>query len=107
MELQEYIYNGYNGNFKEFVQAEVDSVEHQMHIREILDIKEYLGKNLHAIKQRPDEEFNGKTMKVEKVVLNYAKTIIQFGVNFLLGKNPVGLSGTENVISELNIVTIM
>lgn len=103
VELSQYINNRYDGDFKKFVTGEVGSVSQQNHIREIVNIKEYLGKNKHAIKQRPDEVFNGVTLKTEKISLQYAKLIIKFGVNFLLGK-PVSLSGSENVIKELNRV---
>ncbi|WP_343751131.1 phage portal protein [Lentibacillus halophilus] len=104
MELQEYIRNRYDGQFKKFMQEEVNSVPAQQHIREIVDIKEYLGKNQHKINTRPNEMFNGKQIEVERVTLNYAKQIINFSVNFLLGKNPVQLAGKENVINELNKV---
>lgn len=103
MELSQYINNRYDGDFKKFVTGEVGSVSQQNHIREIVNIKEYLGKNRHAIKQRPDEVFNGVTVKTERISLQYAKLIIKFSVNFLLGK-PVSLSGSENVIDELNKV---
>ncbi|WP_010651172.1 phage portal protein [Oceanobacillus massiliensis] len=102
MELQEYIGNRYDGQFKKFILDEVNNVSQQSHIREITSIKEYLGKNQHKVNTRPNETFNGKEVEVERVTLNYAKTIIHFGVNFLLGKNPVQLSGKENVVKELN-----
>lgn len=104
MQLEQLIREKYDGSFKKFVTQEVHSVPQQHHIREIVAIKEYLGENKHKIKQRPDETFNGVTLKTEKIVLNYAKTIIKFSVNFLLGKNPVSLSGSENVIDKLNKV---
>ncbi|WP_419893629.1 phage portal protein [Oceanobacillus kimchii] len=103
MELSNYIKSRYDGDFKKFVTGEVNNASQQNHIREIVNIKEYLGKNKHAIKQRPDEVFNGVTLKTERIGLQYAKLIIRFGVNFLLGK-PVSLSGSEDVIKELNKV---
>lgn len=104
MDLQEYIGNRYSGSFKKFVQDEVNNFSQQAHVRDIIEIKEYLGKNQHKINVRPNEVFNGKEIEVERITLNYAKTIIHFSVNFLLGKHPVQLSGKENVINELNRV---
>ncbi|MFB4473327.1 phage portal protein [Oceanobacillus caeni] len=102
MELQEYINNRYDGQFKKFVMEEVNSVPQQAHVRDIVEIKEYLGKNQHKINTRPNEVFNGKEIEVERITLNYAKQIINFSVNFLLGKSPVQLSGKENVVNELS-----
>lgn len=104
MDLQEYIGNRYDGSFKKFITEEVNNIPQQAHIRGIVDIKEYLGKNKHKINTRPNETFNGKEIEVERITLNYAKTIIQFGVNFLLGKSPVKLSGKEDVVNELSRV---
>ncbi|ALX47865.1 phage portal protein [Lentibacillus amyloliquefaciens] len=104
MDLQEYIKNRYDGQFQKFVMEEINSVPQQQHIRQIIDIKEYLGKNQHKVNTRPNETFNGKEMEVERITLNYAKQIVQFTVNFLLGRNPVQLSGVEDVVQELNRV---
>ncbi|UOR12188.1 phage portal protein [Halobacillus amylolyticus] len=104
MDLQQYVVSHYDGDFSRFITGEVGSIEQQQHIQELVSIKEYLGKNKHPIKNRPNETFNGQEIKTEKVILNYAKTIIKFSVNFLLGRNPVSLSGSENVIDELNKV---
>ncbi|MHA6251958.1 phage portal protein [Oceanobacillus sp. CAU 1775] len=102
MELQEYINGRYDGQFKKFVEEEVNRVSAQTHIRDIVGIKEYLGKNLHKVNTRPNETFNGQDIEVERITLNYAKTIIHFSVNFLLGGSPVKLAGKEDVVKEIN-----
>ncbi|GIO22479.1 phage portal protein [Oceanobacillus sp. J11TS1] len=103
MDLNEYISGRYDG-LEDFVKSEVGNVSQQLHMNQITDIKEYLGKNVHKIHKRPNETFNNEVVEVERITLNYAKTIINFSINFLLGRSPVQLSGTEDVVKELNRV---
>lgn len=59
----------------------------------IINIKEYLS-GQHAILNKSTEMWNGKEFHPRTIVLNYAKTILNFSTSYLL-KNPVTISGDE------------
>jgi len=108
MNLQEYINKYYDGNsnwfvqFTNFTNAHVN-INHQNdmpyvysnqeRIANIIDIKEYLS-GKHAILNKSTEMWNGKEFHPKTIVLNYAKTILNFSTSYLL-KNPVTISGDE------------
>ncbi|WP_047155164.1 phage portal protein [Aneurinibacillus tyrosinisolvens] len=97
MSLQEYIKDKYNDSPLWFVE-ECNNAIANMRIVNVLDKKEYLSGN-HAILNRPNEQFNGKEFISRKIVLNYAKVMVQFQSAFIM-KNPITLSGKENVVGE-------
>ena len=101
MTLAEYIKQNYNNDTYWFV-SECEQSWHRDRINNIINIKEYLS-GRHAILSRPDEVYNGRTFKTRKIVLQYAKTILNFQTSFLLGK-PATLSGDEKSIKELKQV---
>ena len=101
MTLAEYIKQNYN-NSPYWFEQECEQSWHKDRIDNILNIKEYLS-GKHAILSRPDEVYNGRTFKTRKIVLQYAKTILNFQTSFLLGK-PATLSGGEKSIKELKQV---
>lgn len=69
---------------------------------DILNIKEYLS-GKHAILNKQVEMWNGKEFHPRTIVLNYAKTILNFSTSYLL-KNPVTISGDENSVPEIKDV---
>lgn len=97
MSLAEYIADKHNNKQTWFVD-ECSSFTAQSRVMDILNKKEYLSGN-HKILQRSNEQFNGKEFVSRKIVLNYAKTMINFQSMYLL-KNNVTLSGSEAVVKE-------
>ena len=88
MTLREYIEKYYNGSNTWF-QDEVANQWHIERVQNILDLKEYLS-GKHAILNRPNEQYNGKPYRTRKIILQLAKTLLNFETSFLL-KNPVTL----------------
>ena len=74
--LLQYIDFNYHNSEHWFVD-EVKKWHHQQRIRDILDNKEYLS-GKHKINLRPNEYYNGKVYESRKIVLQYAKTILNF-----------------------------
>ena len=101
MTLAEYIKQNYNNSPYWFIQ-ECEQSWHKDMIDNILNIKEYLS-GKHAILSTPDEVYNNRVFTTRKIVLQYAKTILNFQTSFLLGK-PATLSGDEKSIKELKQV---
>ncbi|MED0758855.1 phage portal protein [Aneurinibacillus thermoaerophilus] len=97
MKLSEYIADKHNNKPTWFVD-ECSSFTAQQRVMDILNKKEYLS-GQHNILKRPNEQFNGKEFVSRKIVLNYAKTLINFQSMFLL-RNNVTLSGSEAVVKE-------
>jgi len=89
MTLREYIKKYYD-NSPVWFQDEVIKQWHFERVQNILDLKEYLS-GKHAILNRPNEQYNGKPYKTRKIVLQLAKTLLNFETSFLL-KNPVTLT---------------
>ncbi len=92
MNLQEYINIIHDGKADWFV-SECNSYYHMNRINKIIDIKEYLSGS-HLINNRPAEMWNGKTFEPRRIVLQYAKTVLNFSTSYLL-KNPVTITGDE------------
>ena len=80
----------------------VNEVSQQMRVNSILDIKEYLA-GVHAINSRPNEMFNGKQFVPRRIVLQYAKRLLEFGTAYLIG-NKVTLTGNEKVVEAVKNV---
>ena len=76
MTLEEYIKLNYSNDTYWFEQ-ECEQSWHRDRIDNIINIKEYLS-GKHAILSRQDEVYNGRTFKTKKIVLQYAKTILNF-----------------------------
>lgn len=92
MSLNEYIEKNYDNAFDWFMQ-ECNRMYHQERINKIIDIKEYLS-GKHKILNRSVEYWAGKPFYPKIIVLQYAKTILNFSSMYLL-KNPVTLTGDE------------
>ena len=101
-ELQEYIDSNYSKTELWFTK-EVKKDEHIRRINETLKYKRYL-EGKHKILQREDIHLdNGKVMHTKKLILNNAKTILNFHKTYLLGK-PVSLTGSEELVKAINLV---
>lgn len=101
MTIHDYINIKYNGRQNWFVD-EVSSFYNQSRISRVLDIKEYLtGK--HKILNRAVETWNGREFYPRTIILQYAKTILNFETSYLL-KNPVTLTGDESTVNEFKEV---
>lgn len=101
MNLHEYINIVYDGKADWFV-SECNSYYHMNRINKVVDIKEYLSGN-HLINNRPAEQWNGKTFEPRRIVLQYAKTVLNFETSYLL-KNPVTLTGEESDVKLMKDV---
>ncbi|GIP51828.1 phage portal protein [Paenibacillus vini] len=90
---------GYNNDwFVEFVNDTVN----QQRVNKVLDVKEYLA-GKHAINKRPPEMFNNKPFIPRKIVLSYAKRLLEFGTAYLIG-NKVTLTGNEKVVNAVSAI---
>jgi len=92
MNLQEYIEKKYDNKFNWF-EEETNRMYHQDRVDKVIQIKEYLS-GKHKILNRSVEYWNGKPFYPKIIVLQYAKTILNFSTMYLL-KNPVTLTGDE------------
>lgn len=94
--LETYIREKYNTPewFVEFVQE----VPNQQRIQEVISKKEYLNGS-HKILKRQSYKYNGKEFHPRKIVLQYAKTLLNFMKAYLL-QNPITLTGNEDVVSQ-------
>lgn len=95
MNLQQYINAFYEGRDNWFIE-ECNNYYQQKKVMDIISIKEYLS-GKHAILDKQTEMWNGKEFHPRTIVLNYAKTILNFSTSYLL-KNPVTISGDEKSV---------
>lgn len=102
MDLQEYINLYYPNKLNWFVD-ECNKQIHQDRIMNMFNIQEYLNGS-HAILNRADTVYNGRTFKTTKIMLQYAKPLMAFQKSFLL-KNPVTLTcEDDNTLKAMNDV---
>ena len=97
--LTEYIIAAYR-NIEDFLVTETD--KQFVRVGRVLSNKEYLKGN-HKILEREDSKWKGEVFYTTKLVLQEAKTIMNFHDTYLLGKN-VSLKGTEGIVKEFNNV---
>lgn len=95
--LEQYIDNRYSGNIFWFEQ-EVNQGNNIQRINKVANNKEYL-LGSHNILLREDSKWKGKEFITKKLILNQAKTILNFHTTYLLGK-PLSLTGSENKVKE-------
>ncbi|NFN77762.1 phage portal protein [Clostridium botulinum] len=96
--IEEYIKNEYKNNALWFID-EVNKPSNTTRIGKVRGLKNYLhGK--HKTLTRQDCKFKEQEFKVKKLVLQNAKTILNFHSIYLLG-NPISLTGTEELIDKL------
>lgn len=96
--LEQYIQQEYNGRSDWFI-SETKRVHHQLRINKILDYKEYLS-GLHKISRSSNVYYNGQLYETPKIMLQYAKTILDFQANYLLSK-PITLVGSQDVVDAI------
>ena len=96
MDINEYINKVYSGDPEWFVQ-EVNQGFHLNRISRVISNKEYLH-GIHRILQKKDMQYKGKEYKTKKLIIQEAKTILNFHSTYLLGK-PLSLTGSENKVS--------
>lgn len=97
MSIQQYVLEKFDGNLEWFVEH-CNSVANMQRINNIIDIKEYLSGN-HAILQTPSYMYNGREFTPRKIVLQYAKNVLNFSTSYLLS-HPITLTGQDNVVKE-------
>jgi len=97
MNLEEYISKKYKDSPMWFVQ-ELSSYENQSRITDTYAIKEYLD-GQHNILNRPNYKYNGQVVEPRKIVIQMAKTILNFKTQYLL-KNPVQFVGQKRMVEK-------
>ncbi|MFM9533735.1 phage portal protein [Lysinibacillus sp. IITD104] len=101
MNLEQYVNAKYKGKSTWFVD-ETTTYENQSRILNVSGIRDYLdGK--HEILKRPNYKYNGENVEPRRIVIQLAKTILNFKAQYLL-KNPVNLIGDETMVKEFNKV---
>ncbi|MTD30115.1 phage portal protein [Planomicrobium sp. YIM 101495] len=101
MNLEEYIKVKHRNNEHWFIE-EVNSVANQQRLLNVEAKKDYL-MGYHNVQNLPSFMYNGELVTPRKIVLQTAKTLLQFHTQFLL-KNDIVLTGNEKMIDELNKV---
>jgi len=99
--LGEYIQSKYGKRENWFIN-EVKAFKNQEKVREVEGIRSYLDGNHNILKREP-YEYNGKLFHPKKIVMQYAKTLLDFQKQYLL-HNPITLTGDEDVVKKLNQV---
>lgn len=100
--LKQYVEEKYDGSSDWFVDF-VHEVHNQQRVQDVMAKKEYLNGN-HKILQKESYKYNGKEFEPKKIVLNYAKTLLNFQKAYLL-QNPITLTGDEKVVKKYQQVT--
>ncbi|NEZ02364.1 phage portal protein, partial [Bacillus shackletonii] len=95
--LDQYINDKYDNASDWFIE-EVQSISNQQRVLDVMDKKKYLNGS-HKIKQTPSYKYNGKEFNPRRIVLQYAKTLLSFQQNYLLG-NPITFTGNEDIVKE-------
>lgn len=101
MKIDEYIEKVYFNNPFWFME-EVNKTINIHRISKVFGLKDYL-RGSHKVLNREDMKFKEKEFKVKKLILQNAKTILNFHSTYLLG-SPVSLVGSENIIKEMENV---
>lgn len=97
MDLQQYINDKYDSASDWFVTF-VNEPQNQLRVQDVMAKKEYLNGD-HKILRKQSYKYNGKDFEPRKIVLNYAKTLLNFQKAYLL-QNPITLTGTEKVVKK-------
>lgn len=97
MDLKQYVNEKYEGKSDWFVE-EIYTIRNQQRVLDVQNKKEYLSGD-HKILQKQSYKYNGKTVEPTKIVLQYAKTLLNFQKAYLL-QNPITLTGDESVVKK-------
>ena len=98
MNLEQYINIVYKNDVLWFTK-EVQKPNNNNRISKCYEIKNYLN-GTHNVLNRQDVTYKEQVYKVKKLILQNAKTILNFHSTYLLG-NPVSLTGSEGLVKEL------
>ena len=99
MNIEEYIEKNYTNNLTWF-EDEVNQSYHSKRIADAIRKVDYLN-GIHTVKNREDAVYKGRELITRKTIIQYAKTILDFHSNYLVGK-PISLTGGENTVNILN-----
>lgn len=77
----------------------VNDVNNQVRVMDIVSKKEYLS-GVHAINKRENEMFNGKVFVPRRIILQYARRLLEFSTAYLIG-NKITLTGNEKVVEAI------
>lgn len=94
--IDKYIQDVYKNDVLWFTH-EVDKTINMHRISKVFGLKEYLA-GRHRVLCREDMKFKDKEYKVKKLILQNAKTILNFHSTYLLG-TPISLVGSENMVN--------
>lgn len=100
--LDKYIRDNYNNNPYWFAE-EVQQSHHIVRISNVLNNKQYLNGKLHKVLEREDIVYKEKELKVSKMILQTAKSILRTHNSYIMGKR-LSLTGSDNMIKEYNKV---
>lgn len=101
MNLEQYISIVYHNDVLWFTK-EVQKPNNTNRIAKCYEMKNYLH-GTHNVLNRQDVTYKEQEFKVKKLILQNAKTILNFHSTYLLGKN-ISLTGTENLVSDIQSV---
>jgi hypothetical protein len=83
IKIEEYIKSSYNNEIFWFTE-EVNKTHNATRIAKVRGLKSYLH-GTHKVLSRQDTKFKDKEFKVKKLILQNAKTILNFHSTYLLG----------------------
>lgn len=98
MDINYYIQTTYRNEPFWFTE-EVEKAHHSVRVARDIGHKEYLHGN-HKVNFRQDIKYKDQEFIVKKLRFDIAKTIMNFHVDYLLGK-PVTLTGSDNLVKEI------
>lgn len=99
--LEDYISIVYRNNPLWFTE-EVNKGGNSQRIAKVFSLKNYLS-GQHKVLTRKDMQYKEQEYKVKKLILQNAKTILNFHSTYLLGK-PVSLTGSETLVKAMQNV---
>ena len=99
--LEQYVKEKYGSSSDWFVQF-VNEIPNQQRVQDVIAKKEYLNGN-HKILHKVSYKYKGREYTPRKIVLQYAKTLLNFQSAYLL-QNPITLTGNEKVVKEFQKV---
>ncbi|QTB24554.1 phage portal protein [Lysinibacillus sphaericus] len=99
MNLENYLQIKYKDKHTWFIE-ELNKYENSTRLVEIKNVRNYLNGE-HNILKRQNYKYNGEVVEPRRIVIQLAKTILNFKAQYLL-KNPVNLIGDESMVKEFN-----
>lgn len=100
--LEDYINRKYGGDVLWFKKEITNNTKNRERVTETVKLKRYLD-GVHKVLTREDVSFKDQTFYSKKLILNNAKTILNFHNTYLLG-NDINLTGDEASVDLLESV---